>query len=66
MTKAELQKELKALLAAQKSDLVTWKQQWFNLQARWEIHQQEWDLAVTDVKQLGRQARDMYESFRTA
>ena len=27
---------------------------------------EEWDLAVVDVKQLGRQAREIYESFRTS
>jgi len=47
-----------------KARLVSWPDQWSNLQARWAIHLKEWKAATKDVAELGKAFRGHLEELQ--
>lgn len=64
MKKDDLIAELEALRAEKESDLIPWDKQLTNFKARLSIHNKEIGIAIEDLKNLGQQARLVYEDIK--
>ena len=53
--------EVASIRSPELDPFITWEQQLLNLRSRWYRHQQEWEIATADVRQLGATFRGWWE-----